>query len=537
MTKEALRVIKTLPNTKLNNRTLKEILSYENVSLWWFTELFLFLRLNELLKNINRKSKNFELFLSVFVKYYILAKTLLRSFLGYLFCLRHKNTRRTEYIPKILAVSYSMHWHNVTTPGFKTQKDDVMLGNIINELITRNKKVVALDQDSSLFIDIKTLVEKAIYKKGLWKPVEVYLTLAIIKKVLSTYSEFRKEIKELERDEHLPFSDPLKDDVLISIRYHIFYALLYIELMKHAIETEKPDLILIICEYCLLGRAAVVAGKLKGVPTLAIQHGNISPYSIGYYHPAEEVSDEFALRYCPIPDKTAVYGEYTKKILTEVGNYTADKVVVTGSSRYDLIARADEIYNREEFRKMLNLTLTKTIALVTTENLPIVEENILFLRSILQALKELPEVQVVIKPHPGEKSKWYEQIVKEEKVKAEILPKNSDTFEALYACDLLITCFSTVATEAMILNKPVITVNLTGATDPMPYAESGVAIGVYKEEDISHAIRDALYNEELRQRLAINMKKFVYEHAYKQDGKATERVADLIHEMIEESKR
>ncbi|RJS84625.1 glycosyltransferase [Methanophagales archaeon] len=531
MTKEALAFIKTLPNKKIRDKSLKEILSYENVSLWWFTEFFLFHRLKEALKNVKRKSKNFELFLSLFVKYYILAKALLRYFLGRLITLRY-NTKKTENIPKIIAISYSMNWRNATMPGIKKQKEDIMLGNIINELIARNKEVIALDQDTSFFVDIKTLIEKAIYKKGLWKPVETYLTLAIIKKVLRTYREFREEVKKLKRDEDLQFLDPLKDDFLISFRYHIFYAMLYIELMKRVIEIEKPGLILITCEYCLLGRAAVVAGKLKGVPTLAVQHGNISPYHIGYYHPAEEISDEITPQYCPIPDKTAVYGEYTKKILTEVCNYPADNVVITGSPRYDILSRADEIYIREEFRKMLNLDSDKKIALITTENLPILEENTIFLRSVLRALKELPEVQAVIKPHPGEKSEWYKEIVEEEEVGAKILPKDSNTFEALYACDLLITCFSTVATEAMILNKPVITVNLTGAPDQMPYAESGAAIGVYKEEDIAPAIHDALYNEEVRGRLAINMKKFVYEHAYRQDGKATERVVELIHNMI-----
>ncbi len=66
----------------------------------------------------------------------------------------------------------------------------------------------------------------------------------------------------------------------------------------------------------------------------------------------------------------------------------------------------------------------------------------------------------------------------------------------------------------------------------MPYASSGAAIGVYREEDIAPAMRDALYNEEARQRLAVNRKKFVYDYAYKQDRQASKRVAKLIKNMI-----
>jgi len=50
-------------------------------------------------------------------------------------------------------------------------------------------------------------------------------------------------------------------------------------------------------------------------------------------------------------------------------------------------------------------------------------------------------------------------------------------------------------------------------------------------------MRDALYNEDVRQRLAVNRKKFVYDYAYEQDGQASKRVAQLIRNMIQESMR
>jgi hypothetical protein len=58
---------------------------------------------------------------------------------------------------------------------------------------------------------------------------------------------------------------------------------------------------------------------------------------------------------------------------------------------------------------------------------------------------------------------------------------------------------------------------------------------VYKASDLIPAITAALYDEKTRERIKTEGERFVYDHAYKQDGKATERVASLIEKMIKKS--
>jgi len=70
----------------------------------------------------------------------------------------------------------------------------------------------------------------------------------------------------------------------------------------------------------------------------------------------------------------------------------------------------------------------------------------------------------------------------------------------------------------------------------MTYVGSGSALGVYKEEDIEPAIRKALYNENIRENLKRARARFVSEHCYQIDGEASERVAGLVEEMIEQSR-
>ncbi|MCK4348561.1 MAG: hypothetical protein KAW47_08080, partial [Thermoplasmatales archaeon] len=62
-------------------------------------------------------------------------------------------------------------------------------------------------------------------------------------------------------------------------------------------------------------------------------------------------------------------------------------------------------------------------------------------------------------------------------------------------------------------------------------------IGVYRCEDIIPAIKSALYDMNARERLKNARERFIYEHHYALDGKATERVVNLITQMIKEKRK
>ena len=534
---------------------LKKALDYGGISLWWFYEFGLYYLVKDYIKNqkdSNRSAlkKDTPKFISKVDKYYVTSKAVTRFILGKIMTKNKQSEIGSTH--KILAVSYTGYWKNFPTPQKENKKTnrDTMLGSIITALKNKNFNVVALDDDSEFFIDFKTMIEKRVQGKELWRPVEFYLTFHIIKKVFKAAKKYEEEWDKLKNNkefidslklnyERIRLSNLLNDYFEKLFRYRTFSPVLDIELMKRAIEVEKPDLVLITCGYCQLGRAAAIVGKLKGVPTLEVQHGNIGPSHRGYMHAKDEIAPDGCINspYCPIPDKTAVYGNYYKDLLTKASAYPEDSVVVTGQPRYDLLADADKIFDKKKFYERYKLDPKKKIVLIMTENLPIFEDNVIFLENVLKSTKKIPDIQIVVKPHPNEKSRWYEEVIKKENIKAAVLSKRSDTYEAIYACDLMIAFFSTTITEALILERSVITVNLTGRPDPMPYAESGAAIGVYRSEDLVPAIKSALYDKNTRERLKNDRERFIYEHHYALDGKATERVVNLITRMIKEKRK
>jgi CDP-glycerol glycerophosphotransferase (TagB/SpsB family) len=196
-----------------------------------------------------------------------------------------------------------------------------------------------------------------------------------------------------------------------------------------------------------------------------------------------------------------------------------------------VLVEARKTYSREEFCTRLKLDPAKKLVLVLTENMPIAEGKA-FLRAALKALKDLTEIQVVVKPHPVEEGEWYVDVVREENVKATILSKSADTYEALFVCDLFVGSYSTVILEGVILGKLGVTAFLSEGKDPTPYFNE-VTLRVYSESDLGPAIRKTLYDDKTREALKQSGAKFVFEHAYKVDGKATERVVRLMEQMME----
>jgi len=502
--------------------SIKEILAYGKVSFWWSFELFLY---NEI-KGGTYKPAITDFLKALLGKYHLLFRLLISVIVGKLIRFKDINDNRK----KIMMISQTDGaWLPPLNPASKKTKEFKFFEPIIH-LCRKKYRIVVLGESSSLSTIVRSFLEKMKYGLGLWKPLGPFLTFNTILKVFKYNRKLESEWRHLQLNSALMKYIDINSVFLpleFFFRYMVFESILRLELMNQAIETEKPDLIMISGEYFGLGRAAVIAGKLKGVPTLALQHGIIHPHHQGYVHPKNEISNKISLKHCIIPDKTAVYGNYTKEILTKVCNYPDESVVVTGQPTYDVLIKAKEVFGKQKFLKQHGLDPTKKTALLITQGC-----SHEFLKVTVKALKKFSEVQTIIKPHPCDvEPKWHEKILRKENYHALVLDPKSNTFEALFACDLMITISSTVAIEAMVLNKPVVIVNLTGEPDPMPYVESGAALGAYQEKDVVHVIRKALFDEDVRKELEKNRKEFVKYHLHNV-GNATKNVVRLVEEMI-----
>jgi len=96
----------------------------------------------------------------------------------------------------------------------------------------------------------------------------------------------------------------------------------------------------------------------------------------------------------------------------------------------------------------------------------------------------------------------------------------------LFAADLLVTVESLSAVEALVLGKPVVVLNMP--TNLQEMVDAGAALGVPEGQDPGAALLKALEDGEARERLATARRAYLNDVASGVDGRATERLLELL---------
>jgi hypothetical protein len=515
-----------------DGKTFADLTAYRGIALWWFIRFRFFHRART--TSLIRTLTSNTLVFSVADFVYDLSTSIVCQIVSLLL--------RQDAVTKgktILITVHDRDWKNMSSPTGEKWKRDMFFHSIIRDLQKRGFKVVTVTPlKADLMGGLKTMVSRMKHQRQnlIHREFNSYWSMKIWKMEKDAKKAFKGNWREASENREL-VSVLRKAGLEADLPYYfhnIFgWVAKSIDMARNLVDIEKPDFILVSSEHGIIQKSIMVAGKMRKIPTMALQHGTIGTVHKGYLSWKGSISESGDVKspFCPIPDKTAVFGPYYVDLLTKISAYPHDSVVTTGQPRYDALVEAGRVYDRDKFCGRLNLDPKKKVVLVVTENMAITDGRT-FLRSTLKALKDFPELQVVIKPHPAEVGEWYLDVVREENVKATMLSKGADTYEALYACDLFVGSYSTVILEAVILGKLGVTAYLAKGNDPTPYFKE-VTLRVYREEDIGPEIRKALYDDKVRGRIRQSGAKFVFEHAYKMDGKATERVTDLIEKMME----
>jgi hypothetical protein len=211
----------------------------------------------------------------------------------------------------------------------------------------------------------------------------------------------------------------------------------------------------------------------------------------------------------------------------------ARTVIITGQPRYDILFNIHMLYSKKDFLKRYSIKQEQKIVLWTTQTHGFSrEENCENLEAIFGAIQGLHGVTLIIKQHPAETeahTALINEFLERYDVNAILTPKDSDTYEQLFVCDLMITKHSTTAIEAIAIDKSVIILNLSKEPNIVDYVSERVAVGVYEKKDLRAAIIGLFKDDgELRK----NREAYLEKHIFKIDGKATERVINVIEKTI-----
>ncbi len=455
--------------------------------------------------------------------------------------------------PKILITALNIDWRRPNLPTQNSgRKIDVFFEPIIREL----KREGTYDLRSTYPLrnplsGISVMIDKRLHQPGLlhvpfdafWSASTSRAEAALRRRFTRTWNDLRNDLsfRALLRYRGVDLLEAMETTIRELFVFRLARGAANVMMAEEMIKRENPQLIILQDEYSELQRCLLVAARKMHVPTLAIQHGVIGPSHSGYYHAKEKTRDSSTA--FPIPDLTAVYGRYTKEALEQTCNYPSGSVVAVGNHRFDYIPSYlsdTSTKTREGICQEFGLDPQKRIVLVATGALQsrygYPDHDRMLLDAVYSARLARPELQLVVKLHPKEDGALQRSMAVEMGLSDVVIVKER-LVELLRICDLLVTMHSAVAMEAIAMGRPVVTVNLTGEKDPYPYAGSGAAIGVYEEEDLLPAVYAALEDPKTRRRLDQGRREFVRGHLHGADGRASERIVQLVARMMNPRKR
>ncbi|MGH9319396.1 MAG: hypothetical protein ACRD21_03535 [Vicinamibacteria bacterium] len=290
-----------------------------------------------------------------------------------------------------------------------------------------------------------------------------------------------------------------------------------------ALRAEKPDLLVLYAESSGLGRAAIAAAAECGVASFALQHGIAYPRLFAAEHDGDEVGEGEGGASVPIPTCTAVFGTMARDLLVERGHYPPERIVVTGSPKFDALARAGRELDRDSIRRRLGIAKTDRMLLIASRFSaigPVFGE-------LVAAVENIPGLLLLVKPHQAElREPYLEVVARENATRVRVLDMTENLVHLLLASEGLVTVDSFVSSEALVLGRPVLVVNLPSNLGEL--VRRGFALGVVQGEPIEAQLRRLLFDPEVAPTLEARRRDYLQEFAFGADGRSTARIVDVM---------
>lgn len=275
------------------------------------------------------------------------------------------------------------------------------------------------------------------------------------------------------------------------------------------------------------GIVTIAAARKLGIPTIGAQHGAIYPMHLIYTLPAGQVTGS------PLPDHFAVYGEYAKEVVSKYGAFPAERVWITGGSRFDHLVNNPP--SALAARERLGLVADRKIIFVAAYDCAWFQEAV---RAVFQVAAGRDDLLVCLKTHPGDPPGSLDRYrAMADEAGATSVRLFSDKFdELLAACDILLTGTSTAMLEAIILGRRAICVNFSGEPEPFPYAADGGAIPGRSPEEVRLAVEKAV-SPEAQVELEAGRRRFLLRHAGPStQGRAAETLAGKMVALMKKQR-
>ena len=499
-----------IPSLKIDDKTILEWFSVDNFSYWWFVYQTIYPKFQEVTLFIDRllsliedhlpnlirlygiydkleiikqicEIKNISLVVSSRGKSFFSLKTIPKKIvkkIAYKKITKDKTHKRIRCFSdkEFLKKSFSDHTiitipqlyrRNLLDEKGCIKKQEYILQPILDLLKKSKIPMVCFDVDYTLRGDTKILKER-LESEFKWVPIEIFLNQPRSHFVSERIILLEKSINKLLQN-NLETIFNYRNILISNYMKKIFketlyepYLPIYIQLideLEKFFKKNKPKVIIQSYETGPYAKALEVVAKKLGIKTVGIQHGVINDQNPDYMH--REILDNTHSLGNPIPDRTFVFGEFFKKILTKNGNYPEERVVIIGNPYFYDIEKIKQKLNKKQILNKYRIPDKKIVLIALTYRFFYSKYNPdkFLIDSLTNGLRNHDDIIILVRPHPSD-------LIDEKNLKNNYKNKNlkishETLIEDFIISDIVITNYSTVAAEAVFFDKPIIFAKIT----------------------------------------------------------------------------
>lgn len=237
--------------------------------------------------------------------------------------------------------------------------------------------------------------------------------------------------------------------------------------------------------------------------------------------------------YSLFPDKIAVWGNIQKNYLKQIHNIHDDRIIICGSPRHDNFFHlpSKNILNR---RKTILLCPRMIIDGSGHKSTKLHQQYEIYLKYFIKQIKSVNDLDFIVKLHPANEhhNEELKKIIHNIDPKIPIFQINS--IKNLIIKSDLVICISpegfdpsTVILESIILQKPVINVNLDNKFYNFSYEKDEAVILLDKDQNLMDSVMKILNDHEYKKIVIENGQKFLRSYL-SNHGKASQYLANYI---------
>lgn len=203
-------------------------------------------------------------------------------------------------------------------------------------------------------------------------------------------------------------------------------------------------------------------------------------------------------------------------------------IIITGSPFFDMAAKYRKPRYKSPGKKITILTqqYVECGMIGKREYLSVIED-------IIEKIYEIHGTTIIIRPHPSEKNiNEYRKILSSYGREFEIKEENGKPglYGALASSDLVIGFESTAEIEAMMLGKPVITIDVIRESGNFDYKKAALHFRYGCSDLLKSAdIRSQLFDKKTISKYRKLREKYISKNFHAIDGKASERIANILN--------